>query len=75
MKYALIVYDIEYMVDMVDPQETAHELPPDVMMDGLNKEYDKLAKQGYPVGAELLTKRKALWATLYSELYRILHLE
>ena len=23
MKYALIVYDIEYMVDMVDPQETA----------------------------------------------------
>ena len=69
MKYALIVYDIEYMVDMVDPQETAHELPPDVVMDGLNKEYDKLAKQGYPVDAELLNKRKALWATLYSELY------
>ena len=47
------------MVDMVDPQETAHELPPDVKLDGLNTEYDKLSKQGYPVD-ELLTKRKAL---------------
>ena len=70
-KYPMILYDIEFMVDSVDPRETKHLLPPDNTVSGPLLGYDADNRQGYRFSDGLEHARKVSWEALYAELYTL----